>query len=343
MASTPDPEGVVSGAVLRLAREQLRFTQERAAEVLGVDLNTIKGWESGRRPLARASYLRVRAVTSTFRRLGVSETLLGQLDTAVDVDLAIGQLLRGDRDNPLGSAVHTRQWHDLLAAGLADANGSVPRPRLAPADRARVFDNLRDSADRAVGDSPADSLLRRQAAFVLTWDRSPAGRDWLTKAQAREARRARVGVWSPAWVAGRSLAVARAVQGDREVLRRFIETQMASDQQNAANLNYWAHWVGESRTAPLTDEFMVGDLGPWRGAELLRHLVAGLAPSTAYIDLTVHSVWALLARRPNLLDTALAAELETRLALLIAAGCLSPQAKREAEQLTYATTLRRSA
>jgi len=44
--------GVVSGFVLKLARQSAALTQEKLAEVLTVDVTTVQGWESGRRPLA---------------------------------------------------------------------------------------------------------------------------------------------------------------------------------------------------------------------------------------------------------------------------------------------------
>jgi DNA-binding transcriptional regulator YiaG len=43
--------GIVSGYMLRLCRESAELTQTGMAEVLGVDLATVQGWESGRRPL----------------------------------------------------------------------------------------------------------------------------------------------------------------------------------------------------------------------------------------------------------------------------------------------------
>lgn len=353
--STPEPEGVISGAILRLIRTQLGLSQEQAAEALGVDPNTIKSWETGRRPLARISVQRLRALMRALNRLGAHPTLLDQLDTAIDVDLVLGQIIAGGHtpaDHPLATWVHTRAWHDLLAwalagttpAALRELNGALPQPRMAPADRAALFDSLRVTAERS-GDNPDLTLLRRQVYFVASWDHAAAGKDWLARQERLELRRLRpAGGWTPAWVAGRSLAVARAYHGDPEQLRHFIRTQLADDRQEAANLNYWAYWCGEEPRPAVSDQFMaIGDLGTWRGTGLLRHLASGLNPATPYVELTIHSVWALLSRRPWLLDDdpQLTTELSLRIGqLLDASMSLGDQARRELEQLRYATTLK---
>jgi integrase len=65
--------------------------------------------------------------------------------------------------------------------------------------------------------------------------------------EQREARRlGRFDSWSPSWTAARSLVVARARQGDKEPLRHFIRTALSSDACQAASLNYWAYWIGET-------------------------------------------------------------------------------------------------
>ncbi|WP_460494844.1 helix-turn-helix domain-containing protein [Dactylosporangium cerinum] len=47
--------GPVSGFVLKLARQSTALTQEKLAVALGVDVSTVQGWESGRRPLSAVS------------------------------------------------------------------------------------------------------------------------------------------------------------------------------------------------------------------------------------------------------------------------------------------------
>lgn len=353
---TPEPEGAVAGALLRLIRSQLGLNQEQAAEALKVDPNTIKSWETGRRPLARVSVQTLRSIMRTLNRLGADAALLDQLNDAIDVDLVIAQILAGGHaphDHPLGTLVHNRAWHDLLSwavtgstpAALRGVPGTIPRPRLATPDRARLFDSLRTTADQA-GDDPAATLLRRQVYFVGAWDDSSTGRDWLNRMEQAELRQIRRGDdWTPAWVAGRSIAVARACQGDPDQLRQFIREQLATDRQEAANLNYWAYWCGEQGRPAISDEFMAAsDLGAWRGDTLLRHLTAGLTATTPYVELTIHTVWALLHRRPWLLgeNPGLATDLHRRIGRLLADAIdLSPQARGELQQLEYATAVLR--
>lgn len=352
-AGTSDPEGVISGAVLREIRRTLGLHQEQIADGLGLDLNTYRSHEHGRRPLARVSVQRMRTLRHGLHRLGADNTTLGLLDTAVDVDLAVKQVLTGDHnagDHPLGAVVHTRTWHDLLGWAITGrapktlANGTdIPRPRLAVPDRQALLDKLRTTAEKS---TPQQTLLRRQVYFVASWDDTGPGRDWLAKAHHGVQRQIRnVDGWTPLWVAGRSLAVAKAVSGDPEQLRHFIAHQLASDDQEIANLNYWANWSGDDHSTALTDDFMkTPDLGAWRGTELLRHLTAGLHAATAYVDLTIHTVWALLERRPWLLDDdpALTTTLRTRAQhLLDDSQQLSDQARRELDQIFYATKMRR--
>lgn len=354
-AGTPEPEGAVSGAVLRAIRTRLGHTQDQLAELLTVDPATVKSWETGRRPLANMPVQRLRHVTRTLARLGADRVLLEMLDTAIDVDLGIRAMLNhqgAPTEHPLAVEVHTRQWHDLLAwilAGTAPAalrdHPKVPQPRLAIPERERLLIRLRDSAEQAREDpGSASTLLRRQVYFVASWDRTGPGRDWLARMERQELRRLRPhDGWTPSWVAGRSLAVASAVAGDPSQLDHFIRQQLADDAQEIANLRYWALWCGEDNQTALSDEFMAADdIGPWRGTTLLRHLVAGLNPTSAYVTLTIHTVWALLERRPWLLDDdpALTADLRERVERLLQLNEPVTQARRELDQIFYATKMR---
>lgn len=352
---TPDPVGVVSGALLRAIRTTLGLSQEQTAEAFRVDVNTVKGWETGRRPLARVRAQTLREITRTLTRLGADPDLLDQLGDAIDVDIVLGEMLAGGHTphgHPLATWVHTRVWHDLLAWALSDTVPAplrgrlhVPRPRLAVPDRARLFDQLRTIAEQSGDDDgPAGTLLRRQVYFVASWDDSPAGRDWLSAMERQEVRRVRRhDGWTPTWVAARSLAVARARQGDPDQLRAFIRDHLADDAQEAANLNYWSYWAGEETRPAVSDEFMAGGLGGWRGSTLLRHLVEGLHPPTAYVELTVHTLWALLHRRPWLLDDdpATANLLRAHARTLLDTPDLPASARRELEQVLYAANPRR--
>lgn len=358
---TPTPEGVISGYLLRLIRERLHHTQDQLAEALNVDPNTVKSWETGRRPLTNTKVGVLRTLRRRLQQLGADPHLLDHLDTAIDADLFIAHVLTpttNPADHILATWVSTRSWNDILAWTLAGTpptslgaldtvrRGPAPtRPALTIPTQRRFFDQLRQVAEHANNGDPGAVLLRRQIYFMAGWDRSPDGRTWLADQERRELHRLRRGDgWTPDWVAGRSLAVARACQGDREQLHHFIAHQLAdTDICEAANLNYWAYWIGEQPTAATSDDFMAQDLGAWRGTALLRHLTAGLDPTTPYLDLSVHTVWALLARRPHLLDddAALTAELHRRTERLLAEPTdLSPLARRELDQLHFLTRTR---
>lgn len=353
-AGTPEPRGTVTGHLLQLIRDHIGHTQETLAEHLRVDLNTLKSWESGRRPLANTKVADLRGILRRLRLLGGDPVLLDLLDTAVDVDLFLSDVLnrtQSPAEHPLGCWVSTRAWNDLLAWTLAGSTpsalrhlpGQIPRPRMPAADRARLFDSLRTTAEQAAGLNGSAVLLRRQAYFMTAWD--PASADWLARMERQELRQFRRGDgWTPTWVAGRSLAVARACQGDPGQLRHFIDRQLINDDRcEAANLNYWAYWIGEHGGHATSDEFMAAGLGRWRGAALLAHLTVGLSLSTPYVELSIHSVWALLQRRPYLLDDdpAVTADLSERVTRLLDGwSTLTDQARRELDQVAYAARLR---
>jgi transcriptional regulator with XRE-family HTH domain len=365
----PTPAGVISGFVLRLIREGIGLTQDGLAEQARVDPNTVKGWETGRRPLANMKVQTLRTLRRRLHHLGANPWLLTQLETAIDADLFIGQVLDASShddpgDHALATWVSTRGWNELLAWTLTGKpppelrtvsprmrRGPVPtRPTLATDEQGAFFANLRGIAERTL-DCNGQSygfLLRRQVYFLAALDRSTTGREWLADMERQELRHLRPAHgWTPAWVAERSLAVARSRHGDREHLRRFINRRLlVSDQCEAANLNYWAYWIGEQATPAASDDFMARDLGNWRGTELLRHLTAGLDVDTPYVELSIHTVWSLLHRRPHILaeDQPLAERLSERVDVLLDADSdadLGPQARRELDQIHFATGMMR--
>jgi hypothetical protein len=178
--------------------------------------------------------------------------------------------------------------------------------------------------------------------YSLSWNPSSETAAWLRELEQREQRRlGRFDRWSPSWTAARSLVVARARQGDKEPLRHFIRTALSSDACQAASLNYWAYWIGETAETYSSDEFMAGDLGPWSGAALLRRFAANLVATEPLADLYAHSLWALLERRGRLLedDRHLGRVLAGRVEALLAEGELSSQSRRELEQVHYGVRL----
>lgn len=358
-ASTSEPEGVISGALLQEIRRRLKLHQHQLASKLGEDTNTYRSRENGRRALGHVAVHRLRRLKRDLVRLGGDAGLVRLLDTAIDVDLTINQILDGNYEHdehPLATWVQTRAWHDLLAWGLVGripralggTTGATVRPRLAAADQTLLLHRLRTAAEQTHnrGDGPA-TLLRRQIYFVASWDTSATGKDWLERMESREFGRLRFADgWTPNWVAGRSLAVARAVAGDPEHLRYFIDHQLRDDEQEVANLNYWANWSGEDDRPALSDEFMkTADLGPWRGTELLRQLTDGLTAANAYVELTAHTIWALLQRRPWLLDDdpRITAALRRHASLLLDEPTrLAWQAQRDLDRIFCATAMRRN-
>lgn len=99
------------------------------AEVLGVDVETLQGWETGRRPLAN---MRAGALLELRRRLpalGADVALVPWLDAAMHADRIIAAGLDDEvgGPHPLAGWVHTRNTAHMLAWAL---NGTVP-PALA--------------------------------------------------------------------------------------------------------------------------------------------------------------------------------------------------------------------
>ncbi|WP_234376298.1 hypothetical protein [Streptomyces sp. CB01201] len=63
--------------------------------------------------------------------------------------------------------------------------------------------------------------------------------------------------WSSLWPEARSTATALARQGDPQPLRDFIERALVDDDAGeAANLNYWAYWLGAASRPQPSDLFM---------------------------------------------------------------------------------------
>jgi hypothetical protein len=74
---------------------------------------------------------------------------------------------------------------------------------------------------------------------------------------------------------------------------------------------------------------------------LLRRFADNLGATEPLLDLSIHSLWALLERRGRLLDTdpQLARALADRGEMLLGEGNLSGQSRRELEQVHYGVRL----
>lgn len=352
-----DREGRVSGYVLKTIRQTVGLTQEQLAQRAGVDVSTLQGWESGRRPLMAVStgmYLKLRHL---LHRLGAASLLLSQLDMGLEADRFIGYVLASSRpidvdDHPLATWVITRPFTELVAwpftgevpnqlkeaAPIRRRGPSGTGPALAADERRHMVTHLQRAAEQAGKESAEGALLRRQAHYVAGFDKSSETVEWLAGMQHAEQRRLGNEVaWTPSWAVVRSGAHALARAGDEEALSSFIDVHISTDTCETANLNYWAYWLGEISDPQLADTFMVElDLDSWHGDRLLKHLTGRLTPDNVYVDVVCHTLWALIIRKPGLLDARDTDDLSASITRMLDEGFISPRSKRELEEVLYA-------
>jgi hypothetical protein len=212
---------------------------------------------------------------------------------------------------------------------------------LAADDRRRLLANLRLAAENPKAPADRVSQVRRQVAYLASFDRAPATAGWLAELRAAVSRNDPGSRFSAGWAEARSVAVALGRQGNPEALGRFVEVGRTDDSWKTANLNYWAYWAGDTRGIERDDTFIGAGLGRWRGLTLLDHLTARLGPAADDLSLNVHTVWALLTRRRNLLDDdpELAAALGGRVTVLLDSAQLAPAIRGDAESIRAALTM----
>ncbi|MFF6993555.1 XRE family transcriptional regulator [Streptomyces sp. NPDC008313] len=324
------------------------------AEATGVDLATWQGWETGRRPLA---HVKAGALLSLRRRLlalGAAPSVLHLLDPAMDADRVLAATIHPEANtrHPLADWVHTRDTAHMIEWAL---NGTTPPPlarRVVPGrrgpvakapllsapDRCVFFSHLRAHAESALRAGDDGLLLQRQALYLCSYDRSSEATSWMSHAlHIRHDLIAAQG-WTPHWATARSTAVALARVGNHRPLLDFIDRGLAGDDvAETANLNYWAYWLGAMREPQPDDGFMLHGPTSWEPVQLLRGLAAGLCQAPAYMDLYVHSLWALLTinRWLPLADPALTDRLDAHTIRLLDHGEISPRARRELSAVHY--------
>ena len=312
--------GVVSGFVLKLARQSAALTQETLAESLAVDVTTVQGWESGRRPLSAMHAGDFLRLSGRLSRLGAPASTSHHLREAVEADQVLSTgIVAGDRwvaadTHPLAASVHrwtltnlitwpiigrTPQHLQVFTTAMRRRGPTPSAPTLGAEEKTRFLDHLLTLAERST--RTEEALLRRQAVYLLGFDPRPHVVDWL------RAEWQRAGRWTaaPADVTGlleaRSACVALASAGDGSRLDDFV-AHMTDDRAETANLNYWAHWIGELHDEQTDDAFMLdADTRSWTGIRLLQHLMDRLDPEAAHLPLNLHTLHALVASRPSLL------------------------------------------
>jgi transcriptional regulator with XRE-family HTH domain len=252
--TTRPRDGIITGYLLKLIRQSAGLSQEGLAEQIGVDTNTVQGWETGRRSLTGTRVATLVELRHRLRQLGADPQLLGALEDAAEADYVLAYTLgtepgAGSPDvHPLACWVPKRSFAYLLAwpfmgqppIALQQPTASTRRGAVAPApvltqeERSRYFEHLRLVAEQSLSDrrlgEARGTLLRRNVYYSLSWNPSSEATAWLSELEQHEVRRlGRYESWSPSWTAARSLVVARARRGDREPLRHFIGSALSSD------------------------------------------------------------------------------------------------------------------
>lgn len=266
--------GAVAGFLLKLLRGSLGLTQVELAEELAVDDSTIQGWESGRRPLCALKGSELVRLGRALAGLGAPVRAVSQLPLAVEADEFLTTCINAGgtpmtvRDNPLGHAVHRR---DFVAFATWPFTAVVPsivrdlplpksrgpvadRPQLTSIQQQSFFDQMLVAAEAA--DDRAQ-LIRRQATYMLGFDTRPASATWLADQHRRIAVRAVDLRDVPGGIATRSASLALARQGDVEPVRHFIQGTLMENKQLLGTLTYWAYWLGEIPETYPDDEAML--------------------------------------------------------------------------------------
>lgn len=350
--------GIVAGFVLKLARQSAGITQEQLAEAARVDSTTVQGWESGRRPLAAmqtGDFLRLR---TTLTRLGAPASVGRHLHEAIEADLVLATAVDAGSNwidpaqHPLAANVHRRSLTNLitwpvnsvlpeqlrpLASNVRRRGPVASRPVLYADEQTRFFEHMLTLAERATRSE--QTLLRRQAVYLLGFDHRPDTVDWLRATWDRISRRTIADDDVTGLLETRSASVALAARGDGDVLRAYTAGMEPGSKREVANLNYWAYWIGELREDQVDDQFMLNiDPRSWGGVHLLQHLTQRIAPTSPHLPLNLHTLYTLVASRPSLLTDwpQLRSPLETAVEVGLSTDDLSRVERDQFASLRYA-------
>lgn len=332
--------GRVAGAVFAETRRQLGRTQEGLAEYLEVAPNTVQGWESGRKPLINLPFGRLRQLRRALSATGARTELLQLMDSALCVDSILTEIntLEPAR-HPLGLTVPDRTTTELLEWPIS---GKQPRALRGTNAMLSVGHGVQDSvaaglqkiAERAGYGSAHSAMIRRQAKYLVA--SNPASVGWARHQEREDAQRVcDLREWSPEWPVARSAAVSAAFDSDLEPLRRFISEGLSGERTMAANLNYWAYWVGEIGATWDSDVAMVHANSSWTGQRLLASLVDGIV-TAPYRELCTVTLWALLrARRQFAVHPYWQPRIMAAVGRALDTSSLAGQARQRLEQVRY--------
>lgn len=126
-------------------------------------------------------------------------------------------------------------------------------------------------------------------------------------------------------------------------MRRFIADQLCDEAGERANLNYWAFWVGDFAEQQTSDAFMgTTPLSAWHGNRLMRHLLERLYGNIGFLELNIHTLWALIRVQPEMIINPLVAQdMAAKVGRLLDENLVSAASRRELDALRYAIAITR--
>ncbi|MGI5128428.1 helix-turn-helix domain-containing protein [Pseudonocardia sp. CA-107938] len=363
--------GAVGGYTLKVIRESTGRTQGALAELLGIDLATIQGWESGRRPLHSLRSVDLSGIRAALVDIGAEPYAFDVLRDAIDADVMLTSII-SERDfdidrspHPLSLCVSQRDFvnlvtwpfsgvipirlRDVAQQSRATRRGPTPdRPVLARAEQESFFDNLLSTVQRVHTtttrrEDDSIRLLHRQAIYLLGFDPRPSTQDWLADHRRACMKRSTGDADLTSWTLTRSAAVALAKNGNMEPLEHFVSRGLVTDAKEQANLRYWAYWIGEMRTLQRNDGFMVAtaDDHAWSGDALFEHLLGRLWADIDHLPLNAHTLSSLMLARPHIISRRpdLSERANTQLVALLDTATMPPSARRELTNVLYGIRL----